>query len=333
MKSGGLLGCLALIIIALAVVAAKLCCFTVNEKEQVIVTRFQKAVGEPITKAGLQFKMPFVDVPNRISKQIQGWDGAVTEMPTKNKTYISVDTYARWKIVDVMLYFQRLNNPIEAESRLNDILGSETRNIIAKHNLIEVIRSTKDRVPVVSEELKKGNQDSNFGVLQSISKGRNALEKEIFETSKAKLKEFGIELLDIRFKRINYNPSVRQQIYERMKSERQQIAERFRSEGAGEAAKIDGRREKELAKIESGAYKEAEILKGKADARAAEIYADAFGSSPQAEEFYEFLRTMEIYEKMLSGESTVVLSTDSDIFKYLKSMNPKPAPATAVEGE
>lgn len=324
-----LFGCLPLAIIVLLLLLFRLCCYTVDERQQVIVTRFNKAIGEPIQKSGLKFKTPFIDVPNKFSKQVLGWDGDPKEMSTKNKTYIEVDTYARWKIVDVLRFYKRFkgsgNSRREelrrARSRLDDILGSETRNTIANHNLIEVIRSTKDRVPEVSDEL--ADATSSSGRFLPISKGRTQLEQQIFETSKVKLEEFGIELLDIRFKRINYNVVVQDQIYERMKSERNQIAEKFRSEGAGEAAKINGKREKDLAIIESEAYREVEKLKGQADAKAADIYAKAYGKTAEAEEFYEFVRSMELYQNILSGESTMVLSTDSDLFKYLKSMEPQ----------
>lgn len=322
MKKGGFIGCFLLLLIGVAAIVAMSCVYTVDETEQVIITRFGEVQGEPIVDAGLKFKLPMVDKVNRVSKQIQGWDGFPTEMPTKDKTYIEVDTYARWKIVDMIVYFEKLRDPRRAISRLDDILGSETRNTIAKHELIEVIRTTKDRVPATSEDLVEADMTGNIGKLPPIQKGRLQLEKEILETSKAKLNEFGIELLDVRFKRINYNTSVRQRIYERMISERQQIAERFRSEGAGEASKILGNMEKDLAEIESAAYKQAETIKGEADAKATEIYAKAYGQSDDAAEFYEFVRTMELYEQMLSGESTIVLSTDSDLFKYLKSVRP-----------
>lgn len=322
-------GCFLLFLVALVAFGIKACLYTVNEKEQVIITRFGEVQGQPIKTAGIKFKLPFVDKVNRFSKQILGWDGFATEMPTKDKTYIAVDTYARWKIVDAIVYFERLRESRSAISRLNDILGSETRNSIAKHELIEVVRTTKDRKPVVSEELAEADVSGNIGKLLPIRKGRSQLEKEIFETSKVKLQEFGIELLDVRFKRINYNPSVRSRIYERMISERQQIAERFRSEGNGEAAKILGNMERDLAQIESAAYREAEIIKGEADAKASDIYAKAYGTSETSAEFYEFVKTMALYEKMLSGKSTLVLSTDSDMFKYLKSVDPGKAPVSA----
>lgn len=324
MKKSGMFGCFALLLLVLLLFVGKACIFTVNEKEQVVITRFGEARGEPIIEAGLKFRVPFVDVPNRFPKQILEWDGAVTEMPTKDKTYISVDTYARWKIIDVEEYMQRLRTETSAQTRLDNILGSEARNTIAKHELIEVIRTTKDRQPTVPEDLAEADRTGKIGKLPPIRRGRSELEKEILETSKDKLKEFGIELLDIRFKRINYNKSVRERIYERMISERQQIAERFRSEGAGEAAKILGDMERDLAEIESEAYKESETIKGEADAKASEIYANAYGTTAESAEFYEFVRTMALYEKMLSGQSTVIMSTDSDMFKYLKSVQPAP---------
>ena len=322
MNKSGIMGCFALIALFAVALVAKTGFYVVNETEQVIITRFGEAQGEPVSKAGLHFKMPLVDVPNRFPRMILEWDGSATEMPTKDKTYISVDTYARWKIVDVLEYFERLRTEDRALTRLDDILGSETRNTIAKHELIEVIRNTKDRKPAVAEDLAEADMSGKLGKLPPIRRGRSELEKEILETSKAKLKEFGIDLLDVRFKRINYNDSVRKRIYERMISERQQIAELFRSEGGGEASKILGDMERDLAEIESAAYKESETIKGEADAKATEIYASAYGQSEESAEFYEFIRTMELYEQMLAGQSTVIMSTDSDMFKYLKSVQP-----------
>ncbi|MEX2580054.1 MAG: protease modulator HflC [Verrucomicrobiales bacterium] len=295
--------------------------YKVEETEQVIITQFGKSIGEPVTTPGLKFKVPFLHKVNPFEKRILAWDGPTTEMPTKDKTYIRVDSYARWAISDPLRYFEKLRDEGSAKTRLDDILGSETRNTIAKHELIEVIRTTKDRQPQVEEELAEADKTGVVGQLIPISRGRSELEKEILTTAQAKLHEFGIELLDVRFKRINYNESVQERIFERMISERQQIAERFRSEGAGEAAKILGDMEKELRTIESEAYKTVEITKGEADAEATTIYADAFGKSDEAAEFYEFVRTLELYGAVMA-DSTVVLSTDSDLFKYLKSVKP-----------
>lgn len=323
MSKNGIIGAIAAVAVLFGIIVLSSATYTVNEREQVIITQFGEPKGDPVTSAGLQFKIPFVQKVNVIEKRILEWDGRANEMPTKDKTYIIVDTYGRWQITDPLKYFQRLRDERSALSRLDDILGSETRNTIAKHELIEVIRTTKDRVPVQSDEIVEADISGAIGVLPAISRGRSELEKEIFEKSRAKLEEFGIELLDVRFKRVNYNQSVVSQIYERMTSERKQIAERFRSEGAGEAAIIEGEVEEELNKIESEAYKKVQMIMGAADAEATEIYAAAYNQSPASVEFYEFSRTMELYPDLIGGKSTVVLSTDSDLFKYMKRIDPK----------
>ncbi|MEC5125275.1 protease modulator HflC [Verrucomicrobiales bacterium BCK34] len=328
MKKTGFGCAFAAIVLAVLMVASG-AIYTVSEVDQVIITKFGEPIGEPIVTPGLKFKIPFLHKVNSFDKRILEWDGSATEMPTKDKTYIRVDIYARWAIVDPLRYFQKLRDERSALSRLDDILGSELRNTIAKHELIEVVRTTKDRKPAVEESLAEADMTGSIGKLIPIRRGRVALEKEIYETAKAKLGEFGIELLDVRIKRINYNQSVQERIYERMISERQQIAERFRSEGAGEAAKILGDMEKDLRKIESEAYKTVETLKGEADAKATEIYAAAYDQSPDAAEFYEFVRTMELYQGMLD-DSTVVLTTDSDLFKYLKAVKPL-GPSSSVD--
>jgi membrane protease subunit HflC len=323
MNKNAIIGAIAAVAVLIGIIVLSSATYTVNEREQVIITQFGEPKGSPKTSAGLQFKIPFVQKVNVIEKRILEWDGRANEMPTKDKTYIIVDTYGRWQITDPLKYFQRLRDERSALSRLDDILGSETRNTIAKHELIEVIRTTKDRVPVQSDELVEADISGAIGVLPTISRGRSELEKEIFEKSRAKLEEFGIELLDVRFKRVNYNQSVVGQIYERMTSERKQIAERFRSEGAGEAAIIEGEVEEELNKIESEAYKKVQMIMGVADATATEIYAAAYNQSAASVEFYEFSRTMELYPDLIGGKSTVVLSTDSDLFKYMKRIEPK----------
>jgi membrane protease subunit HflC len=296
--------------------------YTVDEVEQVIITQFGKPVGEPVTDAGLKFKVPFVQEVNPIDKRVLEWDGAPSDMPTKDKLYISVDLFARWRIVDPLQYFLRLRDERSAQSRLDDILGSETRNAVAKHELIEIIRTTKDRIPLRDAVLASTEQGLNMGALVPIEKGRKSVEQEIFAEAAEKVRVFGIELLDIRFKRINYNASVRPKIYDRMISERRQIAERFLSEGNGEAARIRGNRVRELNKIQSEAYRQVEEIRGVADAKATEIYASAYNQSPLAIEFYEFTRTMAAYPSLIGDKTTVVLSTDSDLFKYLKGMKP-----------
>ena len=294
--------------------------YTVSEVEQVIITQFGKPVGAPVTSAGLKFKLPFIQDVNPIDKRILEWDGSPSDMPTKDKLYISVDLFARWRITDPLQYFLRLRDERSAQSRLDDILGSETRNAVAKHELIEIIRTTKDRVPLRDALLTDAERD--MGALVPIQKGRKLVEQEIFAAAAEKVRVFGIELLDIRFKRINYNESVRPKIYDRMISERRQIAERFLSEGNGEAARIRGNRVRDLNKIQSEAYRQVEEIRGVADAKATEIYANAYNQSPAAVGFYEFTRTMQSYRSIIAANTTLLLSTESDLFKFLKGMSP-----------
>ena len=302
--------------------------YTVGEAQQVILTQFGRPVGDPVTTAGLKMKMPFVQMVNRIDKRILEWDGSPSDMPTKDKLYIAVDLFARWRITDPLQYFLRMRDERSAQSRLDDILGSETRNAVAKHELIEIIRTTKDRVPLKDPTLTDGDTaNQTIGMLVPINKGREAVEQEIFKAAAEKIKVFGIELLDIRFKRINYNASVQPKIFERMISERRQIAERFRSEGNGEAARIRGNMTRERDRIQSEAYRRVEEIRGEGDAKAAEIYANAYNQSPDAAQFYQFTRTLDAYKSVVTPDSTLVLSTDSDIFKFLKNVgNTTPAP-------
>jgi len=288
-----------------------------DETEQVIITQFGKPIGEARTNAGLHLKLPFIHEVNRLEKRVLRWDGRPSEMPTKDKTYIVVDAFGRWRIRDPKQYFLRLRDERSAQSRLDDILGSEIRNAIARHELIEVIRSTRDRVPAVDSSLV-GTNEPAVGRLYPIRRGRPLVEEEIFTNAAPKIAVFGVELLDVQFKRVNYNPSVAQRIYERMISERQQIAERFRSEGAGEAAKISGQRQKDLQTIESEAYRRIQEIRGAADARATEIYAAAYNRSPETAAFYRFLRTLESYKAVLTNDTTLILTTESDFFRLLK---------------
>jgi len=308
-----------LIVLALAALVLAGSLYTVNEIEQVIITQFGKPVGEPVTTAGLKMKVPFIQEVNSIDKRILEWDGSPSDMPTKDKLYISVDLFARWRIVDPLQYFLRLRDERSAQSRLDDILGSETRNAVAKHELIEIIRTTKDRVPLQDATLADPN-NAAVGTLVPIQKGRQQIESDIMEAAAPKVRVFGIELLDIRFKRINYNASVQPKIYDRMISERRQIAERFRSEGNGEAARILGNRERDLNRIQSEAYRRVEEIRGEADAKAAAIYAAAYNHSPGAVQFYEFIRTMDAYKSIIADNTTLILSTDSDLFKFLQNM-------------
>lgn len=309
-------------LLAVGVYVAISSIYTVSEVEQVIITQFGKPVGAPVTSAGLKFKVPFIQNINPIDKRVLEWDGSPSDMPTKDKLYISVDLFARWRITDPLQYFLRLRDERSAQSRLDDILGSETRNAVAKHELIEIIRTTKDRVPLRDVLLTGAQQEQDIGALVPIQKGRKLVEQEIFLAAAEKVQVFGIELLDIRFKRINYNESVRPKIYDRMISERRQIAERFLSEGNGEAARIRGNRVRDLNKIQSEAYREVEEIRGVADAKATEIYANAYNQSREAVEFYEFTRTMQSYKDIIAEDTTLVLSTESDLFKFLKGMTP-----------
>ena len=303
--------------------------FTVDQTEQVFITEFGKPVGNPINsdpannEAGLHWKKPFIQEVNRIEKRMLEWDGPATEMPTRDKLYISVDNFARWRISDPKTYFEKLRDERSALSRLDDIIGSETRNVIASHDLIEVIRSDKDRKPARDEALTAAN--ANLGQLPPIRFGRNTLDEQILKAAQPKVRSWGIELLDVRFKRINYKPGVIDKIYKRMSSEREQIADRFRSEGAGEAAKILGRKERDLLSIESEAYRKEQEIKGKADARATGIYASAYNSSPSAADFYQFVKTLETYKKTLGKDTTTIMTSNSDLFRLFKHIEtPKP---------
>jgi membrane protease subunit HflC len=296
--------------------------YTVDQTEQSIITQFGRPIGQPITEPGLHFKLPFVQHVNRFDKRYMAWDGPMVEMSTKDKTYVQVDTFARWRITDAMRYYLRLRDERSAQSRLEDILGSETRTAIARHELIEVVRTDKDRQPKQDETLATANVDA-LGVLRPIHYGRTVIEKGIFDAAAPKLAEFGIELLDVRFKRINYNPEVLERIHQRMISERLQIAQRFRSEGEGEAARINGNRDRDINEIESTAYKQVQEIRGEADAKATAIYAKAYTQKPEAAEFYRFLKSMETYAKVINKDATLMLSTNSDLFSFLKRVEGK----------
>ncbi|SFL77785.1 protease modulator HflC [Nitrosomonas communis] len=297
--------------------------YTINQTEQVIITQFGKPVGDPITTPGLHFKLPFIQRVNSFDKRYLAWDGPMVEMSTKDKTYVQVDTFARWRIKEPMRYYLRLRDERSAQSRLEDILGSETRTAIARHELIEAVRSDKDRQPLQDESFGSLTGTGTLGLLRPIKVGRAAIEKEVFEAAAPKLAEFGIELLDVRFKRIHYNQQVLERIYQRMISERLQIAQRFRSEGEGEAARINGNKERDINEIASTAYKRAQEIRGEADAKASEIYAKAYAQKPEAAEFYKFLKSMETYRKIVNGDATLVLSTDSELFAWLKRIEQK----------
>jgi membrane protease subunit HflC len=300
--------------------------FSVHQHETVIITRFGKII-RTITTPGLKMKLPVIDKVQRFDKRILAWDGPPIECPTKDKLYLIVDCFARWRISDPFLYYNRLNDERSALSRLDDILGSETRTAVATHDLVEIIRVTKGRKPERDEELEKSGTLLPSSIPE-IELGRGEIEKQITERARQKIADFGIELLNERFKRSKYNPAVAEKIVERMSSERHQIAARFRSEGRGEAANISGQKESDVAAISSTATKNALEIEGKADAEAATIYAAAF-NPPDAQELYTFLRSLDVMRAAFEKDTTLVISTNSDLGRMLKSMAeatvPKPA--------
>ncbi len=305
---------LVIVVVALIVIAQS--AYIVKESEQVIITQFGKPVGDAVKDAGIHFKLPFVQTANFFDKRYLEWDGDPNQVPTKDKKFIFVDTYARWQITDPLQFFKRLTNERGAQSRLDDILDGETRDFIANNYLEEAVR-TSNRTPISSGAISEIVEDS----LVQINVGRDSIQEYIQKSANLQTQDLGIEILDFRFKRINYVEEVRTQVYERMKSERFRIADKFRSEGQGEASRINGEKERELLTIQSEAFKIAEQIKGKADAEAAAIYANAYNKNNASRELYSFLKSMETFQKTFNNETTVILSTDSDLYKYLKSMN------------
>lgn len=300
--------------VALAVLAFMLLsasAYQVGETEQVIITQFGEPVGSPVTEPGLHFKVPLIQKANYFDKRFLEWDGSPNQMPTKDKRFIWVDMYARWRVTDPLKFFQRLRDERGAQSRLDDILDGETRNAVASYDLIELVRSS-NRAP---EDVPVESQEEQI-VLEQIAKGRPAIVAEILKAAKTRTSDLGIEVLDIRLKRLNYVEEVQKDVFARMIAERQRIAERFRSEGQGEAARIMGERQRDLQRIQSEAYKAAQELRGKADAEATAIYAEAYGRDA---DFYAFLKSLETYEKVMDPKTYFVLGTDSDLLKYLRT--------------
>lgn len=284
--------------------------FVVSETQQVVLTQFGKPVGEAILTPGLRFKIPFIQKAHFFEKRFLEWNGDANEVPTKDKRFLLVDTYARWRITDPLKFFQRLQNERGALSRLDDIIDGETRNAVANHVVMEIVRSTNREVQMDSDL----TDDEQTTTLETVKTGRLDIQAIILKESQKRTSDLGIEILDVRFKRINYNREVQRTVYQRMIAERTRIAERFRSEGLGESARIRGEKERELKFIESGAFREAEEIKGRADAEATNIYAAAYNRDP---EFYQFYKTMEIYPVTLDKDAWLVLTTDSDFFRYL----------------
>ena len=297
--------------VALALVLWSSATYLVGETQQVIITQFGEPKGSPVTDPGLHFKLPFIQRANYFEKRFLEWDGSPNQMPTKDKRFIWVDMYARWRITDPLKFFQRLRDERGAQSRLDDILDGETRNAVASFDLIELVRSSNraaDSVPIENEEERI--------VLEEIAMGRRAIASGILAAAQARTLDLGIEVLDIRLKRINYVDEVEKDVFARMVAERQRIAERFRSEGQGEAARIQGERQRDLQRIQSEAYRSAQELRGKADAEATAIYADAYGRDS---EFYAFVKSLETYERTVDASTIFVLGTDSDLLKYLRA--------------
>jgi len=290
--------------------------YVVNEQEQVIITQFGEPQGDAIAEPGLKLKVPFLHKANYFEKRYLEWDGDPNQVPTKDKVFIFVDTYARWQITDPLKYFERLGNERGAQSRLDDILDGETRNAVAGHDLVELIRSSNREV--AQEGLVSENAEDS---LQSISIGRDSIQDQIVKLANERASDLGIEILDFRFKRINYAEEVRRTVYERMISERNRIADKFRSEGQGEASRINGEKERELLRIQSEAFREAATIRGRADAEAASIYNAAYNKNAAARSLYNFTKSMEAYTNTFDSETSLIISTNSEFFKYLNSID------------
>lgn len=303
-------GILIVIIVAAAAILVYNAAYTVDETEQVIITQFGRIVGTPKTDPGLRFKVPFIQHANYFAKNLLDWDGDPGQIPTLDKTFIWVDTFARWKITDPVKFFQTVNNQFSAIGKLNDIIDPAVRNFITSHSLIEAVRKSSRLLDTSDVEIEDRIRTS-----YAVTVGREKITQGILKQAQPKLAQFGIELVDVKIKRINYVEQVRKSVYGRMIAERKQIAEKYRSEGKGEAQKILGERERDLQEITSEAYRTAQEVKGKADAQATIIYAEAYGIDPQ---FYSFVQTLEIYDQSLDEKNTLVLSTDSEFLKYLK---------------
>ena len=291
--------------------------YVVHETEQVIITQFGDPVGDAVTEPGLKFKIPFVQKANFFDRRYLEWDGDRNQIPTRDKKFIFVDSYARWQITDPLQFYQRLGNERGAQSRLDDILDGETRNAIAAHDLLEIVRSSNREPDTTGALMLEVVEDS----LEDINTGRQQIQEDIQELANQRASDLGIAILDFRIKRVNYVEDVRQTVYDRMISERNRIADEFRSEGQGEASRINGEKERDLARIQSEAFREAEIIRGEADAEAAAIYNAAYNRNSQSRDLYSFIRTMNAYTKTIDKETNIILSTDSDFFRYLNSLD------------
>ena len=315
MKAKGL----TIVVVATVLIVLFLSAYVVNETQQVVITQFGRVVGEPVTDPGLKFKVPFLQKATYFPKNLQDWDGDPGQVPTLEKTYIWVDTFARWRIVDPVLFFQTTTDLLQARARLDEIIDPAVRNAITSYKLIETVRKSNRPLDTLDEGVEATAQQDQT-TSYAVETGREIITQEILSNAQPKLTGFGIELVDVKIKRINYTEQVRASVYGRMVAERNQIAEEYRSEGQGEARKILGGKEKDLKKIESEAYREAQEIMGKADAEATRIFAESFGVDP---EFYSFTKTLEAYTETMGKDSSLVLSTDSEFFKYLKEYEPE----------
>ena len=300
-----------LVIVIIAVVILWSGLYIVDETQQVVITRFGRPIGDPILEPGVHFKWPVVDQTNFFDKRFLEWDGESDQATTSDKRFIKVDTYARWRIDRPRLFLERVADERAAQTRLDDIIDGATKRTVARHELVELVRSSNREVtpdPSLPE-----SEDTE---LSPIEKGREEIMAEILATAASDAKDLGIQIEDVRFKSIDYVDEVRENAYQRMIAERKRIAERFRSEGQGESARIQGEKERDLKQINSEAYRKAQELIGRADGEATAIYAAAYNKDP---EFYQFLKTMESYEEALDKDSWLILSTDSDFFKFLDS--------------
>jgi len=304
-----------MIVIALAaIIVLADAVYIVNETNQVIVTQFGEPKGGAVNTAGVHLKMPFIQKANYFEKRWLEWEGDSNQIPTKDKKYIWVETYCRWRISDPLVFFQRVQDERGAQSRLDDIVDGEARNAVANYDLIEIVRSS-NRVFEQSEEAVAKDASE---VLAKIMLGRDKIAKIILEKADKITPEFGVEIKDVQIKRVNYVDEVQKKVFERMIAERQRIASKYRSEGDGKSAEIRGQKEKELKRIQSEAYRKAQEVMGKADAEATRIYATAYNLDP---ELYQFLKTLESYRTSLAKDTWLVLSTDSEFLRYLKSSN------------
>jgi membrane protease subunit HflC len=303
---------LAIVILFILVTLVRSTAFVVDETEQVVITQFGRPVGDAIKDAGLYFRVPFIQEANYFPKNLLEWNGDPGQMPTKDKTFIWVDVFARWRVDDPLTFFQTVRNESAAQAKLDNIIESATRNLITSNPLIEAVRNSDREMEISEVQMDETTKEI---VKKPIKLGRETLARAIMEQAKPKMAQFGIDLVDVRIKRINYVDEVQKEVYNRMIAERKQIAEKFRSEGRGESSKIAGDREKELKRITSEAYRTAQEIMGAADAEATRIYADAFNRDP---EFYSFVNTLSIYKESLDKDTWVMLSTKSDLLKYLK---------------